>query len=173
METNNVLLHERIRAKSQELGLWEEALVCALDFLSQNRNLVNALDNKTEMDEYIYRYIIKSAIEKRRRESEKNLESPEHGVRLQAEKDLSVLSREELFTDPYYRAILPIIAKIVVNEPFLRLHADEASDIIIKLADFKRRHRATTVTEVIVTRCRAELDEFTNPKDILESDLAI
>lgn len=168
MKTGNVLLHERVGKKAQALGLWDEALVCALDILSQNRNLVNALDNRNEMDEYIYRAIIKAATERRKVAAEAALNSDDPVAVAQAEKDLSMLSREELTTDPYYRAILPLLAKMVVNEPILRLHADEASEIIIKLADFKRRHRVTSLTEVIVTQCKEELNDFSDSANVFQ-----
>ncbi|HEX2532850.1 MAG TPA: hypothetical protein VHK69_03885 [Chitinophagaceae bacterium] len=153
-------LQDALTIRAAELGIGTEALECALYILSSNRELINALDNKAEMDEYIYRTIIKTAIDRRQRQAEKNLDGEDASLQLAAERDLSLLSREELMSDPYYRAILPIISKIVVQGPILRLHADEASEIILNLADFKRRHRVTTLTEVIVTRCRAELDAW-------------
>jgi len=151
---------EQVKAKAAELGMPEDAMFCALDILSQNRLMVNALDNTNEMDEYIYHAIIKAATDSKRQQAEKDFESADEGVRLQAEKDLTTLSREELITDPHYRAVLPILAKIVVNGPMLRLHAEEASRIVFTLADFKRKHRTTSLTQVIVTKCSAELENF-------------
>jgi hypothetical protein len=46
---------------------------------------------------------------------------------------------------------------VMNHEPILRLHAEEASAVVLELADFKRRHRATSLTEVIVKRCSAEI----------------
>lgn len=157
MTSESVQLTDQIRAKAQELGLSEEVFSCALDIIYRNRNLVNAIDKRTEMDEYIYRAIIKTSTDRRRKQAESDMDSADPGIRQQAERELTVLSREELYTDPYYRAVLPIIAKIVVNEPILRLHADEAAAIVFELADFKRRHRSTSLTEIIVTKCSAEI----------------
>jgi hypothetical protein len=151
---------QQVKAKAAELGMPEDAMFCALDILSQNRLMVNALDNTNEMDEYIYHAIIKAATDMRRQQAEKNFDSSDEGLRLQAEKDLTTLSREELITDPHYRAVLPILAKIVVNGPMLRLHAEEASRVVFTLADFKRKHRTTSLTQVIVTKCSAELESF-------------
>jgi len=44
---------EQVKEKAAELGMPEDAMFCALDILSQNRDMVNALDNTTEMHEYI------------------------------------------------------------------------------------------------------------------------
>jgi len=151
---------EQVKTKAAELGMPEDVMLCALDILSQNRNMVNALDNTTEMDEYIYHAIIKAAIDSKRQQAEKDFESADETLRLQAEKDLTTLSREELITDPHYRAVLPIIARIVVNGPMLRLHAEEASRIVFTLADFKRKHRTTSLTQIIVTKCGTELENF-------------
>ena len=52
------------------------------------------------------------------------------------------------------------MVKTLHHEPILRLHAEEASTIVLELADFKRRHRATSLTEVIVKRCSAEIEAF-------------
>ncbi|MFN2439606.1 MAG: hypothetical protein ABR503_10435 [Chitinophagaceae bacterium] len=151
---------EQVKAKAAELGMPEDAMFYALDILSQNRNMVNALDNTTEMDEYIYHAIIKAAIEGKRHQAEKDFESSDEILRQQAKKDLTTLSREELITDPHYRAVLPILARIVVNAPMLRLHAEEASRIVFTLADFKRKHRTTSLTQIIVTKCATELENF-------------
>jgi hypothetical protein len=171
MKIANAALREQVQLKAFELGIQTEALIGALYMLSQNRDLINAMDNRAEMDDYIYRYIIKSATEQRKQLATKNLYSSDEKLRESAEKDMLLLSREELVTDPYFRAILPLVAKIVVNEPILRLHAEEASEIILKLADFKRKYRATSVTEIILTRCSAELNAFNNAENILEKEL--
>lgn len=171
MKIENAQLGEQVKAKSEELGISEEIVTLALYIIHQNKELVNAMDNRTEMDEYIYRAVIKSSTERRKQAATLGLESDDDEVRSQSEKDLSVLSREELTTDPYYRAILPVIAKVVAHEAILRLHADEAADIVLKLADFKRRFRATSVTEIIIKQCRAELSEFTDTSVILSEDI--
>ncbi len=160
---------EQVKAKAAELGMPEDAMYCALDILSQNRDMVNALDNTNEMDEYIYHAIIKAATDSKRQQAEKDFESPDEAIRLKAEKDLTTLSREELITDPHYRAVLPILARIVVNGPMLRLHAEEASRIVFTLADFKRKHRTTSLTQVIVTKCATELENFHQPDAKLAS----
>ncbi len=157
---STITTKEQVKAKAAELGMPEDAMFCALDILSQNRDMVNALDNTNEMDEYIYHAIIKAATDSKRQQAERDFESPDDDVRLRAEKDLTTLSREELITDPHYRAVLPILAKIVVNGPILRLHAEEASRIVFTLADFKRKHRTTSLTQVIVTKCATELENF-------------
>jgi hypothetical protein len=141
------------------LEISEEIIFCAVNILYQNRNLVNAIDNKIEMDDYIYRAVLKQAFEKARLETETALNKGDATAVLKAEKDLAVLSREELVTDPFYRAVLPLLVKVVVNEPILRLHADVASGIILNLADFKRKHRATSVTEIIVKHYATQMNE--------------
>ena len=155
----NIQSTHPLQAKASELEISEEIFITALNIISQNKNLVNAMDNCVEMDEYIYRAILKIAFEKRKVKAEMELDSDNPAIQAEAHKDLTVLSREELGSDPFYRAVLPLIAKIV-HEPVLRLHAEEASFIILKLADFKRRHRATSVTEVIVKRCSGEIEAF-------------
>lgn len=149
-----------IQAKALELGISEDKMMIALNIISQNKNLVNAMDNSVEMDDYIYRAILKDAFQKRKQKAETELYSDDVLLQIDAQKDLTVLSREEIGSDPYYRAVLPLIAKVVVNESILRLHAEEASYIILQLADFKRKHRATSLTEIIVKRCAAEIDQF-------------
>lgn len=136
--------------KGKTVVISEEVINCALEIIHQNRNLVNALDHAVEMDDYIYRAILKQAFEKVKSETAIALEENQLAVRVKAEKAMAVLSREELVTDPFYRAVLPLLVKVLVNEPILRLHADVASTIILDLADFKRQHRATSLTEVIV-----------------------
>jgi hypothetical protein len=145
--------------KARELGISEEILSCALHLIYQNRNLVNAIDNRVEMDDYIYRAVLKQAVDRRRQKAEEDLYHPNEGIQLKAQKDLSLLSREELVTDPFYRAVLPLIAKVVINEPILRLHAEEASAMVLELADFKRRYRATSFTEIIVKRCALQTED--------------
>lgn len=149
----------RYQQKAFELGLPEEIIACAITLLSQNKNLVNAIDHKVEMDDYIYRSIIRQSSERRRQQAEKEVNHSDPFIRVKAEKELSVLSKEELLTDPFYRAVLPLLIKIFATEPILKLYADEASAMVLELADFKRRHRATSVTEVIVKRCSAEIEE--------------
>jgi hypothetical protein len=149
-----------LKTKAAELGIAEYIMACALDIIAQNRNLVNAMDNSSEMDEYIYKNILKHSFEKRRERAEADLYSADESVQAEARKDLSILSREELGTDPFYRAVLPLVVKVLVNEPVLRLHAEEASAIVLELADFKRRHRATSLTEIIVKRCSEEIQAF-------------
>jgi L-rhamnose isomerase len=166
MNFNNMQLLNQIKTKALEFGITEEVLTYALYILAQNKDLVNAMDNSTQMDEYIYRAVIKHAVEKRKKWAEANLFSKEQSDQLQAEKDLSILSREELMSDPYYRAILPIISKVIANEPILRLHADEAADVVLKLADFKRRYRATSITEIIITKCSEELKQINEGVEI-------
>jgi hypothetical protein len=149
-----------IRSKALELGLSEEVMTSAFDIISQNKNLVNAIDNSVEMDDYIYRAILKKAFDKRKSLAETNLYAEDPVLQMEAQKDLTILSREELGSDPYYRAVLPLIAKVVVNESILRLHAEEASTVILRLADFKRKHRATSLTEIIVKTCSAEIQDY-------------
>jgi hypothetical protein len=148
------LSHEKL----QQLGLPEEIVLTAVNFIYQNRNLVNALDNATEMDDYIYRAAIKQVIEKRKAEAYVALNDFDELTRAKAEKDLCVLSREELVSDPFYRAVLPLLVKVVAPEPILRLYAEAASAMILSLADCKRRHRATSITEIIVRHYVAEME---------------
>ncbi len=155
---NSQPVNTQIRAKAQELGLREEIFSCALQMISQNRNLVNAIDHSSEMDDYIYQAIIRESIEKRKREAEENIFSGDPELQRAATKDLAILSREELTTDPFYRAVLPLLVKVVgQHQPILRGYAEEASAIVLELADFKRRHRSISFTEVIVKRCSAEI----------------
>jgi hypothetical protein len=100
-------------------------------------------------------------------------ESDNESLREKAENDLAMMSKEELVTDAYYRAVLPIITKIVISEPVLRLHADIAADVVIKLADFKRKHRVTSITEIIVTRCKQELEIFAAQNTIFQPELDV
>jgi hypothetical protein len=154
-------LHQgQVAEKAQALGVSEEILSCALNIICRNRNLVNAMDHSMEMDDYIYRAILKSAFDKRRHKAELDTETGNEAIQEVAQKDLVVLSREELTTDPYYRAVLPLMVKVLNTEPILRLHAEEASAIVLELADFKRRHRATSLTEVIVKKCGVEIESF-------------
>jgi len=161
-------IQQEVKAKAAEMGISEEALHCALYILSQSKDLVNAIDNKREMDEYIYHAILKTATDKRRAKAEKNLESDNETDREAAEKDLSTLSREELLTDPHYRAVLPIVAKIITTGPILRLHVDESAELVFKLADFKRKYRALSITEVVVTQCGSLIERFHNNPPVLE-----
>ena len=144
--------------KLLQLGLPEEIVEIAIHIIYQNRNLVNALDNATEMDDYIYRAAIKQVIEKRKAEAYAALDGFDQVARAKAEKDLSVLSREELVTDPFYRAVLPLLVKVVANESILRLYAESASALILQLADCKRRHRATSLTEIVIRYYAAAMD---------------
>jgi hypothetical protein len=161
---SNLPAGEQLRSKAQELSMPLEMIACAMNFISQNRNLVNAIDHRAEMDDYIYKAIIRQYTEERKQKEELALQSNDPSIRAQAEKSLSVLSREELTTDPYYRAVLPLLVKVVTTEPILRLHADEASSVVMTLADVKRRHRATSVTEIIVSKCSKELENMALPE---------
>ncbi len=160
MTAEQIELQQQVKAKAAEMGISEEALSCALYILSQSKDLVNAIDNKREMDEYIYHAILKTATDKRRALAEKNIESENDMEREAAEKDLSTLSREELLTDPHYRAVLPIVAKIITTGPILRLHVDESAELVFKLADFKRKYRALSITEVVVTQCGPLIERY-------------
>ena len=161
MTSQSVQLHHRVRDKALELGVSAEFIACGLHIICQNRNLVNAIDHSVEMDDYIYRAILKLAFEKRRMRAEKDLYADDENVQREAQKDLTRLRREELTSDAFYRAVLPLMTKVLKNdEPVLRLHAEEASSIVLELADFKRRHRSTSLTEIIVRRCSAEIEAF-------------
>jgi hypothetical protein len=151
------LQQNSVQKKAHELGISEDIIACALDMLSRNRDLVNAIDHRVEMDDYIYQAVIRQSTDKRKRKAEQDFEATDETIQMQAEKELSVLSREELTSDPFYRAVLPLLIKVMNHEPILRLHAEEASAVVLELADFKRRHRATSLTEVIVKRCSAEI----------------
>jgi Fic family protein len=153
----STISYQWTKVKSAQLGITEEVLSCALDILFQNRNLVNAIDNKIEMDDYIYRAVLKQAFTQYKKQSQIALEEGNLSERLKAEKDLSVISREEIVTDPFYRAVLPLLIKVVSPEPILRMHAELTSTIVLDLADFKRKHRSTSVTEILVRHCAAEL----------------
>ena len=153
-------LHQRVREKAQELGISADIVASALNIICQNRNLVNAIDHAVEMDDYIYRSILTKAFEKRKARAEADLSNEDNSIQMAAQKDLKMLSREELGSDAFYRAVLPLMVKTLHHEPILRLHAEEASAIVLELADFKRRHRATSLTEVIVKKCSAEIEAF-------------
>jgi hypothetical protein len=160
MTSQSVLNEAHVKEKAQVLGIAPDILFCALNLICRNKNLVNAMDHTNETDDYIYRAILKQAFDKRKAKAEADLESSDPLAQIDARKDLVVLSREEVGTDPFYRAVLPLIAKVLGHEPILRLHAEEASAVVLKLADFKRRHRATSFTEIIVKRCAEELQSF-------------
>ena len=147
-----------LSTKAAELGLREEIFACALDMITQNRNLVNAIDHSSEMDDYIYQAILRASIQNRVKLAEKNIFSEDPEIQQAATRDLAILSREELTTDPFYRAVLPLLIKVVGQQvPILRAYAEEASAIVLELADFKRRHRSTSFTEIIVRKCSGEI----------------
>ena len=152
--------HQFIYEKALELGISAEVISSALRIISQNRNLVNAIDNGVEMDDYIYRTILKQAFDRRMADAEKDFYTGDEAKQLSAQKDLQILAREELTSDAFYRAVLPLIAKTLHHEPIRRLHAEEASSIIMKLAECKRRFRALTFTELIVKKCSAGIESF-------------
>lgn len=153
-------VHHQIHNKATELGISSEIISCAVNILSQNRNLVNAIDNGVEMDDYIYRAVLRQAFNKRMTNAEKDFYSFDEAKQREAERDLKILEREEITSDAFYRAVLPLMVKTLQHEPIRRLHAEEASTIVMQLADCKRRFRATTLTEVIVRRCNAEIESF-------------
>src|SRR5689334_25155171 len=105
----SAVLQEAARIKASELGISEEIMSCALEMISKNRNLVNAIDNRVEMDDYIYQAILKQAFQKRKSLAEENHESNDPVLQKQAAKELEVLSREEVTIDPFYRAVLPLM----------------------------------------------------------------
>ena len=148
----------RLEAKASALGLSPDIMAIAFELIRQNRHLVNAIDNRTEMDEYIYRAVLAQGFDQRRKEAERDLSGPDETGRTKARRDLTVLSREELVTDPFFRAVLPLIVKVLGGGPVLRLHAEEASSTVRELADFKRKYRATSLTEVIVKNCIGEME---------------
>jgi hypothetical protein len=152
--------HHHIHNKALELGISSDVISCAVHILSQNKNLVNAIDNGVEMDDYIYRAILKQAFDKRMASAEKDFYSMDEARQTAAERDLKILERGELTSDAFYRAVLPLMAKTLHHEPIRRLHAEEASSIVMQLADCKRRFRATTLTEVIVKKCSHEIEAW-------------
>lgn len=152
--------HHQIHSKATELGISSDIISCALNILSQNRHMVNAIDNGAEMDDYIYRAILKQAFNRRMTDAENDFYSYDEAKQRAAEKDLKILEREELTSDAFYRAVLPLMVKTLQHEPIRRLHAEEASTIVMQLADCKRRFRATTLTEVIVKKCSVEIESF-------------
>ena len=142
------------QSKALRLGLREEILDCALNLLSGNRDLVNAIDHASEVDDHIYQAILRESIDKRKRMSLELLDSPDSNLQRAARRDMEVLSREELTIDPFCRAVLPLVIKVVGHlQPVLRLYIEEASALVQELAEFKRKHRATSITEVIVKYC--------------------
>lgn len=160
MASQIIELQHNIHNKSVELGISPEVIACALHIICQNRNLVNAIDNSVEMDDYIYRAILKQAFEKRMARAERDVYSNEPSIQSAALKDLQILKREELTSDAFYRAVLPLMVKTLNHEPVRRLHAEEASAIVMELADCKRRFRMTSLTEIIVKKCSAEIAAF-------------
>jgi hypothetical protein len=92
--------------------------------------------------------------------AQRDVYSDDPAVQAAAEKDLKILEREELTSDAFYRAVLPLMVKTLNHEPIRRLHAEEASSIVLKLADCKRRFRAVSLTEVIVKKCSEEIETF-------------
>jgi hypothetical protein len=150
----------QLHNKANELGISSEIISTALNILSQNRNLVNAIDNGVEMDDYIYRAILRHAFDKRMAHAESDYYSYDEARQRAAERDLKILEREELTSDAFYRAVLPLMVKTLQHEPIRRLHAEEASAIVMHLADCKRRFRATTLTEVIVKKFSTEIEAF-------------
>jgi hypothetical protein len=150
----------QIQHKATELGISSEIISCALSILSQNRNLVNAIDNGVEMDDYIYRAILRQAFDKRMANAEKDFYSYDEEKQRSAERDLKILAREELTSDAFYRAVLPLMVKTLQHEPIRRLHAEEASTIVMQLADCKRKFRAISLTEVIVRKFSVEIEAF-------------
>lgn len=159
MATHPLQLHP-IHDKALELGISPEIISCALRIISQNRHLVNAIDNGVEMDDYIYRSILQLAFDRRLAEAEKDFYCDDEARQLAAQRDLKILEREELASDAFYRAVLPLMIKTLHHEPIRRLHAEEASSIVMKLAECKRRFRALTFTELIVKKCSAEIEAF-------------
>jgi hypothetical protein len=153
-------LQYHIHDKAVELGISSDIISCALGIIAQNKNFVNAIDNSVEMDDYIYRAILKQAFDRRIASAEKDLYSHDEVRQTIAQKDLRILEREELTSDAFYRAVLPLMVKTLRNEPIRRLHAEEASSIVMQLADCKRRFRATSLTEVIVKTCSTEIEAF-------------
>ena len=146
--------------KSHQLGIPQDFIATALNIISQNKNLVNAMDHTGEMDDYLYRAILKLAFEKRKQTAETALYAENSLTQQEAERDLTMLRREELTSDAFYRAVLPLIVKVLQGEPILRLHAEEASKVVLLLADFKRKHRSTSLTEVIVKKCAVEIEAY-------------
>ena len=151
-------MQSALRDRSAQLGIPEQMLSCALYIIKQNRHLVNAIDHGQEMDEYIYRAVLQQAFTERKARAEADLYAAERQRQMEAEKELSILKREELTSDAFYRAVLPLMVKVLGREPMLRLHAEEASRIVLDLAEIKRRHRATSLTEIIVKRCPTEIE---------------
>jgi len=160
MTNHPVQQRSYINEKSAELGISSEIITCALSILSQSRNLVNAIDNGVEIDDYIYRAILKQAFDKRMAGAERDVYSLDEIRQRAAERDLRVLEREELTSDAFYRAVLPLMVKTLHHEPIRKLHAEEASSIVMQLADCKRRFRAATLTELIVKKCSTEIEAF-------------
>jgi len=157
MTNHSIQLSYSTQDKSIELGIPADVITCAIHVLSQSRNLVNAIDNGSEMDDYIYRAILKQAFDKRMAEAEKDYYSDDEAKQRSAQRDLKILAREELTSDAFYRAVLPLMVKTLQHEPIRRLHAEEASAIVMQLADCKRRFRSISFTEVIVKKCSEQI----------------
>ena len=160
MTTHSLKQNQFVHEKALELGISPDIIICALQIISKNRNLVNAIDNGVEMDDYIYRTVLKQAFDKRLAVAENDVYSDDESKQLSAQSDLKILAREELTSDAFYRAVLPLMVKTLPNEPIRRLHAEEASSIVMKLAECKRRFRALTFTELIVKKCSAGIEAF-------------
>ena len=112
------------------------------------------------MDDYIYKAILQQAFDKRMAEAERDFYSDDAARQIAAERDLKILEREELTSDAFYRAVLPLMVKTLHHEPIRRLHAEEASSIVMKLAECKRKFRALSFTEIIVKKYSSEIEAF-------------
>src|SRR5215216_4680036 len=99
MTSQSVQLHHRVHEKALELGISTEIVAIALHIICQNRNFVNAIDHSVEMDDYIYRAILKQAFEKRKFRAEKDIYSDDTATQAASQKDLRILKREELTSD--------------------------------------------------------------------------
>jgi hypothetical protein len=149
-----------VREKASFLGLPEEMLSIALELVNSNRNLMNVMDHTTEMDEYIYKALLRYVLEKKQTEVEHLLIHGNLSQQSTAQQSLAVLSREELSSNPFYRAVIPLLIKVTPSHAILRIHAEEASALVILLGDVKRKFRCTSLSELIVRYCQPSVNYF-------------
>jgi hypothetical protein len=170
MNAATKLLADKLYLKAKELNTSYSLLLCALQVIYTNKELVDDHKNRPKLDNFIYFALTRNLINKLTHKAQEKLVSPSIADVHAGCRELEVVNESLLSAHEEYNTFKPVLACVVGNNPIKQIHLQAITLVKEIVFSLKDNFQAATVSDVVLACCKKEIEDFSDLILMMDTD---
>jgi hypothetical protein len=170
MNAATKILADKLYIKARELNTSYSLLLCAFQVFYTNKELLDDKNNRPTLDTFIFYALTRDLITKLTYKAQEKLISPSIADVHAGCRELEIVNDSLLAVHEEYNTFKPVLTLVVGNNPVKRIHLEALTLVKEIVCSLKEDFNAATVSDVVLTCCKKELEDFSDVILMMDTD---